>query len=83
MDKIDGCEAEEKWEGSRFAACMWIDTEAVLFDAQESTQEYLRPTLLSVMETVTCVCEEAMERFEWVSELTISMQEKENLVALN
>ena len=30
MDKIDGWEEEEKWVGSRFAACMWIYITAVL-----------------------------------------------------
>ena len=42
MDKIEGWEEEEAWVGSRFAACMWIYTEAVLCDGQESPQEYLR-----------------------------------------
>ena len=32
VDKIEGWEEEEKWVGSRFAACMWIYTEAVLCD---------------------------------------------------
>ena len=35
------------------------------------------------MESVNWVCEEALEGHEWVSELTISMQEEEVLVALN
>ena len=30
MDKICGWIAEEKWMGSKFAACMWIYTKMVL-----------------------------------------------------
>ena len=40
MDKIVGWE-EEKWVGSRFAACMWIYTKPVICIGQENTQEYL------------------------------------------
>ena len=32
----------DKGKFARFAACMWIYTEAVLCDGQESTQEYLK-----------------------------------------
>ena len=62
---------------------MWIYTEAVLCDGQESTQEYLRRRLLSIMESVNLVCDGALEVHEWVSETTISMQENAILVALN
>ena len=55
----------------------------MLCDGQESTQDYLERRLLSIMESVNWVCEEAFEVHEWVSELTISMQEEEILVALN
>ena len=65
MDKNNGWE-EEEWVGSRFAACMWIYTKAVLCDGQESTQDYLRRRLLSNMESVSWVCEEAFEEHEWV-----------------
>ena len=40
LDKLDECEEEEKWVGSRFKACTWIYTVAVLCDGQETTQEY-------------------------------------------
>ena len=46
MDKIE-VEEQEKWVGSRFAACMWIYTEAVLCAGQESTQDYLRAKALT------------------------------------
>ena len=83
MDKIDGWEAEATWVGSRLAACMWICTEAVLCDGQERTLEYLRRRLSSIMESVSWVCDESLEGHEWVSDLTISVQENEHLVALN
>ena len=53
-----------------------IYTKAVLCDGQESTEEYLRRRLLSIMESVNWVCEEAFEGHEWVSGLTICMQEE-------
>ena len=83
MDKIDGWEAEAKWVGSRLAACMWICTEAVLCDGQERTLEYLMRRLSSIMESVSWVCDESLEGHEWVSDLTISVQENVILVALN
>ena len=33
MDKVEGWNGEE-WVGSKFAACMWIYTEAVLCDGR-------------------------------------------------
>ena len=64
MDKIEGWEEDEKWVGSRFAACMWIYTITMLCDGQGSTQEYLRRRLLSIMESVSWVCEGALEDHE-------------------
>ena len=61
---------------------MWIFTGAVLCDGPESAQEYLMRGLLSIMQSVNWVCEEALEGHEWVSELTIIMQENGILVAL-
>ena len=84
MDEIQGWEEEETYGwGSRFAACMWIYTKAVLCDGQESTQEYLRRRLISIMEGVNWVCKNALEEHEWVSETTICIQKNENLVAKN
>ena len=83
MDKIYRWEEEEQWVGSNFAACMWIYTKAVLSDGQESTQECLKRRMLSTMESVIWICEEAFEGHEWVSELTISMHEEEVLVYLD
>ena len=62
---------------------MWIYTEAVLCDGHDSTQEYSRRSLISIMESVSWVCDDALEDHEWVSEITTSMQENEVLVVLN
>ena len=51
MDKVEGW-SEEKWVGSRLAACMWICTKAVLCDGQVPTQENLRRKLSTIMESV-------------------------------
>ena len=75
MDNIYQWEEEEKWLGSKCAARMWIYTKCVLCDGQEFTQEYMKRRMLSIMPGVNRVCEEAFEEHEWVSELTISMQE--------
>ena len=83
VDKIEEWEEEEKLVGSRFAARMWIYTKAVLCDGPEDTQKYLRRRFVSIMEGLNWVCNDALEDNEWVSELTISMQENEVLVVLN
>ena len=76
MDKICGWGDEQQWIGSLFAACMWIQTKAVLCVEHDSTQEYLKTRMLSIMESVNWVCEDALEEHEWVSPLTISLKKK-------
>ena len=63
---------QKQWVGSKFAASKWICTKIALCDGQESTQEYLRRRLLSIMESVNWACEEAFEEHKVVSELDIS-----------
>ena len=46
----------------------------------DSTQEYLKKRMLSAMESVNWVCEDALEEHEWVSPLTISLQEEEEVL---
>ena len=75
VDKICGWRQEQKWVGSFFAACMWIGTKTVLCDEHDSTQEYLRKKMLSIMESVNWVCEEALKEHEWASRLTISLED--------
>ena len=81
MDKIEGWEEEKKLVGSRFAACMWINTKAVICNGQENTQEYLMQRFRPIMEDANWVCDDVLNDHEWVSERTISRQEAEVLVA--
>ena len=64
--------AGENNNGSFFAACMWIYTKAVLCDEHDSTQEYLKRRMLSIVERAIWVSEDALEEREWLSPLTIS-----------
>ena len=51
MDKIHGWKDEEKWVGSTFAACMWINTKEVLTRGQvlnPEMEEYLKRRLMSI-----------------------------------
>ena len=82
MDKVEGLN-EEEWVGSRLAACMWIYTKAVLCDGHGPTQENLRRKLSTIMESVSCVCEDAFRDHEWVTELNVIRKENEILAALN
>ena len=77
LDKICGWGEEENWVGSLFAACMWVYTKHVLCDGQETTQNFLKRKMLSIMESVNWVCEEVLEEHEWVSQLNISLKQEE------
>ena len=57
--------------GSKFAACMWLFTDAVQCDGQGST------------ESVRWVCEDALWEHEWVTELNVLLKENEILEALH
>ena len=46
-----------------------------------NTQEYLTERMLSVMESVNWVCEEVLVEHEWVSPLTTSLKEEEEVLA--
>ena len=74
MDKIGGCE-EENWVGSRYAASMWIYTEAVLCNGQNHMENYNFVKVRSIMEVAKWVCDDALDERVWVSELTMSCQE--------
>ena len=63
-------------------ACMRIHTKAVLCDEHDPTHEYLKRRMLSIMESVSWVCEDALEEHEWVLPLTISLKEEEVLAEL-
>ena len=83
MDKICGWGEEEKWVGSLFAACMWMYTKHVLCDGQETTQNFLKRKMMSIMESVNWVCEEVLEEHQWVSHLNISSKQEEVLRELD
>ena len=68
--------------GSRFAACMWIHTEAMICNGQNNMQDYRLQKFRSIMEAVNLVCDDALDDHVWVSELTISCQEAKVLEAL-
>ena len=70
---------EEKWVCSRFAACLWIDTKAVLCDGQGPPQEELRRKLSTIMASASWVCKDALRDNEWVTELNVFLKEKEIL----
>ena len=80
VDKICGWEDEEKWVGSKFAACMWICMKGVLTDWQKPTpevEEYLKRRFLSIMQCMNWVCAGTFDDHEWFSESTIALQEEE------
>ena len=62
---------------------MWVYTKCVLCDGQETTQNFLKRRMLSIVESVNWVCEEILEEHEWVSPLTISLTEEEVLRELD
>ena len=82
MDKGEGWN-EEECVGSRLAPCMWIFTEAILYDGQGPTQENLLRKLSTIMERVSLVCEDALRDHELVTELSVILKEHEILAALN
>ena len=55
-------------------------TKHVLCDGQETTQDFLKRKMLSMMESVNWVCEEVLEEHEWGSPLTISSKEEEEVL---
>ena len=81
MDKIGGWE-EEDWIGSRFAAGMFKYTKAVIRNGQNNMQNYRLLKFSSIMEAVSWVCDDALDDHVWVSELTISCQERKVLKTL-
>ena len=80
MDKIHGWEDEEKWMGSKFAACMWIYTKSAQTGGQildRVQEEYVRKRKMSMMLCANWICEGAFVDHEWVSSRTIIQQEAE------
>ena len=79
MDNINGKEDEERWVGSKFAACMWIYTKEVLTGGQilnQEQEEYLNQRMMSIMLFTNWVCAATFVDHEWVSARTISNKRK-------
>ena len=81
-DKVEGW-SEEKWVGSKFAACMWIYTEAILCDGHRRPLQDPRQMLVIIMECVSWVCEDALWEHEWVTEPNVLWKENDMLEELN
>ena len=58
---------------------LYVYYKCVLCDGQETTQHFSKRRMLSITESVNCVCEEVLEEREWVSPLTIPLQEEEEV----
>ena len=82
MDKVEGWN-EEEWAGSKFAACMWVYTMAVLSDGKGPRKKPEAEALSTIMDSVSWVCEDALWEHEWVTELDVLLKENEILEALN
>ena len=79
-DKICGWKDEERWVGSKFAACMWIFIKSVLTSGQTPTpemKEYLKRLLLSIILCMSWVCAGTFDDHEWASDSTTTQQEEE------
>ena len=82
MDKVEGWN-KEKWVGSKFAACMWTYTQAVLCDGHRRPPQDLRQKHRMIMECVSWVCEDFLWEDEWVTEPDVLWKENDILQALN
>ena len=75
MDKVEGWN-EGKWVGSKFAACMWIYTKALLRDGRGRPPHDLRQMLRIIMESASGVTEDSLWEHEWVTEPTVLWKER-------
>ena len=76
MGKICCRAKEDKWVVSLHAACMSTTSAYCMMD-RKTTQHFSKRRMMSIMESVNWVCEEVLEEREWVSPLTIPLQEEE------
>ena len=82
MDKVGGWN-EEGWVGSKFPACMWLYTEAVLCDGRGRPPQDLRQMLQIIKECVLWVSEDFLWEHESVTEANFLWKENDILEALN
>ena len=76
MGKICCRDKEDKWVVSLHAACMSTTSVYCVMD-RKTTQHFSKRRMMSIMENANWVCEEVLEEREWVSPLTIPLQEEE------
>ena len=79
MCRIGGCnEADDEGSqiGAIFAASMWIYTKAVACNGQQHLANFRINTMSSIMEAVSWVCIYFQEDHDWISEFSLSLQEK-------
>ena len=62
--------------GSKFAASVWIYTEALLCDGRGPPPQDLRQMLRIIVECVSWVCEDFLWEHEWVTEPNVLWKEK-------
>ena len=82
MDKIGGWEDEEdqeKWVGARFAASMWIYSQAVVCNGERHKQT----VRVNKMNSIWCVCVDLLEDHVRVSEFSLALQERKVLEAFH
>ena len=75
MGKICCWDKEDKWGVSLYAACMSTTSVYCVMD-RKTTQHFSKRRMMSIMESANWVCEEVLEEREWVSPLTIPLQEE-------
>ena len=70
--------------GSKFAASMWIYTEAVLCDGRRRDPPLdLQPILRIIVESVSWVTEDVLWEHEWITETNVTLKENDILQAIN
>ena len=83
LDKVEGWN-EEKLVGSYLAACMWINTKAVLCGGRRRDPPLdLQPTLGIIVESVSWATEDFLWEHDWITETKFTMKENLILEALN
>ena len=84
LDKICGWEQERKWVGSLLVECVWIFIKAVLCNGQQPPENELQGRMLSIMQSVNGVCEDAFnDEHEWVTQITVPELESRALADLD
>ena len=82
MDNFRWWEDEERWVGSKIAACMWTCTKEALTGGQivdREQEEYLKKRVMSFMLCTNWVCAGTFVDHELVSSRTIIQQDAEFL----